>query len=159
MKNLCLALICLVRNINAASSSGPVATNVHGTGVTYHGIYANSIEGFIGIRYAHDTGGEKRFWPPVPFTPEAESTIEASDPGPSCPQRESRGPFGIWDTYDYVKDKSEDCLRLNVWRPNGTSAGDKLPVLVYIHGGTLPSLRHISHASLHSETSRILQRS
>ncbi|KAJ4482604.1 Alpha/Beta hydrolase protein [Lentinula aciculospora] len=30
---------------------------------------------------------------------------------------------------------SEDCLTLNVWKPTNASAGDKLPVAVYIHGG------------------------
>lgn len=33
--------------------------------------------------------------------------------------------------------KAEDCLKLNVWRRNGTQAGDKLLVLLYIHGGEL----------------------
>ncbi|MCR4734149.1 MAG: carboxylesterase family protein [Treponema sp.] len=32
---------------------------------------------------------------------------------------------------------SEDCLYLNIWRPEGTKAEDKLPVLVYVHGGSL----------------------
>ncbi|KAJ7599209.1 Alpha/Beta hydrolase protein [Mycena floridula] len=30
---------------------------------------------------------------------------------------------------------SEDCLKLNVWKPTNISAGAKLPVAVYIHGG------------------------
>ncbi|KAI0692950.1 Alpha/Beta hydrolase protein [Cytidiella melzeri] len=30
---------------------------------------------------------------------------------------------------------SEDCLFLNVWRPIGTTAKDRLPVLVWFHGG------------------------
>ena len=42
---------------------------------------------------------------------------------------------------------SEDCLYLNIWRPldsdeqssRGSSRGDKLPVLVYVHGGSLMS--------------------
>ncbi len=31
---------------------------------------------------------------------------------------------------------SEDCLYLNVWRPLDTGAGDTLPVMVWIHGGS-----------------------
>ncbi len=34
-------------------------------------------------------------------------------------------------TYTY----SEDCLFLNVWAPASAQEGDKLPVLIYIHGG------------------------
>ena len=30
---------------------------------------------------------------------------------------------------------SEDCLYANIWTPPGTKAGDKLPVVVWIHGG------------------------
>ncbi len=39
--------------------------------------------------------------------------------------------FRRGETYTY----SEDCLFLNVWTPETASAGDKLPVLLYIHGG------------------------
>ncbi|KAF8957890.1 Carboxylesterase family-domain-containing protein [Flammula alnicola] len=28
-----------------------------------------------------------------------------------------------------------DCLTLNIWKPTNATAGDKLPVVVYIHGG------------------------
>jgi carboxylesterase type B len=119
----------------ASSSSGPVVTNAHGTGVTYNGLYANEIESFIGIRYAEDTGGENRFRPPIPYTPAAGSSIDATSAGPSCPQRIDHRAKSPFNAYSYVTEISEDCLRLNVWRPNGTQAGDKLPVLVYIYGG------------------------
>ena len=39
--------------------------------------------------------------------------------------------FRKGETYTY----SEDCLFLNIWTPDTAKAGDKLPVLVYIHGG------------------------
>ena len=38
-----------------------------------------------------------------------------------------------------MTDISEDFLRLNGWRPNGTKTGDKLPVLAYIQGGGFTS--------------------
>ncbi len=39
--------------------------------------------------------------------------------------------FRKGETYTY----SEDCLFLNIWTPDTAKEGDKLPVLVYIHGG------------------------
>ena len=38
-------------------------------------------------------------------------------------------------TYTY----SEDCLFLNIWKPEDAKEGDKLPVLIYIHGGGFKS--------------------
>jgi len=40
--------------------------------------------------------------------------------------------FRKGETYTY----SEDCLFLNVFTPESAKAGDKLPVLIYIHGGS-----------------------
>ncbi len=34
----------------------------------------------------------------------------------------------------YVQNMSEDCLYLNIWKP---AEGDNLPILIYIHGGSL----------------------
>ena len=39
--------------------------------------------------------------------------------------------FRKGETYDY----QEDCLFLNIFTPEETKEGDKLPVLIYIHGG------------------------
>jgi len=39
--------------------------------------------------------------------------------------------FRKGETYTY----SEDCLFLNIWTPDTAKEGDRLPVLVYIHGG------------------------
>ncbi|MBR1637802.1 MAG: carboxylesterase family protein [Treponema sp.] len=39
----------------------------------------------------------------------------------------------------YKAPMSEDCLYLNVWRPVNLEEGAKVPVLVYIHGGSLMS--------------------
>lgn len=135
MRVVLLILFFVSAFCSASFSSRPVVTNAHGTGVTYNGLYANEIEAFVGIRYAEDTGGQNRFKPPVSYTPEAGSTVDALVAGPACPQRIDHKKPSPFNAYSYVTEISEDCLRLNVWRPNGTQAGDKLPVLVYIYGG------------------------
>lgn len=65
---------------------------------------------------------------------------DATQFGPRCPQT-ARARAGL-----RVEPASEDCLTLNVWTP-ATSSGDRLPVMVWIHGGgftvgtvTLPRL-------------------
>ena len=101
----------------------PLVKNCHGSGVSYKGLYANEVEGFLGIRFAEDTSGVNRFKPPIPHVPAAHSAIEANEPRPACPQEVQKGgSSGLSLSLSPVTDISEDCLRLNVWRPNGTEA-------------------------------------
>lgn len=103
-------------------------------GVTYNGLDRNGIEVFLNIPYGEDTGGPNRFRPPKRHVPPRGSTVDATAYGPSCPQQ-----FGQWVppiSLGNITDVSEDCLNLNVARPKGTRARDRLPVLVYIHGGS-----------------------
>lgn len=99
--------------------------------LTYHGTTQGSVEHFQNIKFAHDTSGERRFAPPEPYTPPDDSEVDATAPGPACPQSEaSIPPF-----FDETPNTSEDCLSLRVARPAGTSAGAKLPVVVWVYGG------------------------
>jgi para-nitrobenzyl esterase len=52
---------------------------------------------------------------------------EATEFGPRCVQGQ------IFDDIVFTN-KSEDCLNLNVWTP-AQNADDRLPVMVWIHGG------------------------
>lgn len=70
----------------AAISDHPVIYNAHSLNITYRGILVDGVEGFVGIRYAHETSGQNRFKPPIPFVPTAGSTVNADLPGPACPQ-------------------------------------------------------------------------
>jgi carboxylesterase type B len=122
--------------LQALARCTPIAEDCHESGVVYHGIYANEVEGFVGIRFAHDTSGRNRFKPPRPYVPVPSSNICANETGAACPQEVTKpGSGGLSLSLSVITDISEDCLRLNVWRPNGTKAGDKLPVLAYIYGG------------------------
>ncbi len=81
---------------------------------------------FRGIPYAASTAGDNRWRPPQPV-PAWEGVRDATAWGDRCPQPASTQGTG---------DISEDCLTLNVVTPASTNA-DKLPVMVFFHGGGL----------------------
>lgn len=98
---------------------------------TYNGIIRNDLDVFLGIKYAHDTSGENRFRPPHPYQP-ADAIIDASSYGFACPQ--PLGANSIPLLWTNITEYSEDCLNLNIVRPSGCHS--KLPVLVWLHGGS-----------------------
>ncbi|XP_071612818.1 fatty acyl-CoA hydrolase precursor, medium chain-like isoform X1 [Heliangelus exortis] len=91
---------------------------------------------FLGIPFAKPPLGSLRFSPPEPPEPWNDLRDATSYP-PLCPQdlsmlktaekafKEKHLPFQT----------SEDCLYLNVYSPAGANKKDKLPVMVWIHGG------------------------
>ncbi|KAI1105192.1 carboxylesterase family protein [Jackrogersella minutella] len=102
--------------------------------VTYQGTSSNGVDAFLNIPYGQDTSGANRFKPPIPFVPKPGSTIDARSYGAACPQPLGEGYPPL--TLTNVTEISEDCLNLNVKRPGNVTAGDRLPVLVYIYGGS-----------------------
>ena len=87
---------------------------------------APGVRAYLGIRYAKPPVGPLRWAPPEPLDPWS-GMRSATAHGAPCPQQK----FG-WN--DASADHgSEDCLFLNVWAP---TKGKKLPVMVYIHGGS-----------------------
>lgn len=88
------------------------------------------VDRATGIRYAT----AERYHPPVTVDP-TDAVIDATYWSPACPQPVADlleellpDPLGGL-TFD------EDCLRLSLTIPAGTSPGARLPVLVWIHGG------------------------
>jgi len=102
--------------------------------VAYEGLERNGIEVFLNIPFGQDTSGENRFKPPRPYVPELGSTINAQSLGNSCPQRTGKvlGPLALAN----VTDISEDCLNLIIGRPKGCGPDSRLPVMVWIYGGS-----------------------
>ena len=88
----------------------------------------NGVDVFKGIRYAQAPAALYRWQPPRPVTP-WKGLYEALQMSPGCPQQPFPRRTGAAISDD------EDCLCLNLWRPQGSQQGDDLPVMVWLHGG------------------------
>ncbi|XP_010144093.1 PREDICTED: putative inactive carboxylesterase 4, partial [Buceros rhinoceros silvestris] len=104
-------------------------TNVKGTD--------RLVNVFLGIPFAKAPVGSLRFSPPEPPEPWNDLRDATSHP-PLCPQ----DPSMMKIAEKNYKEKhipfrtSEDCLYLSVYSPAGSNKKDKLPVMVWIHGGS-----------------------
>ncbi len=94
------------------------------------------VAAFKGIPYAVPPVGMRR-WKHAEPAPAWKGVRDAAHFGPECMQ-----PDGSPTSFYYAPTpvRSEDCLYLNVWAPEGALKNDKkLPVMVWIHGGALVS--------------------
>jgi len=108
--------------------AGAAEAQVKTTGGLIQGISAadGAVRVFNGIPYAAPPIGELRWQAPQPAAP-WEGIRDASKPGPACMQGKVFGDI-------VLPDLSEDCLTLNIHTP-ARAASDRLPVMVWIHGG------------------------
>ena len=84
------------------------------------------VRTFKGIPFAAPPTGDRRWAEPAPAAPWT-GVRKADAFGPRCPQGNLFGDMVFRD------EMSEDCLYVNVWTP--AKAGEKLPVMFWIHGG------------------------
>jgi para-nitrobenzyl esterase len=105
-----------------AQPVGTAAGPVKGTTTT-----DGKIRIFKGIPYAAAPVGEHRWKEPKP-APAWQGVRDATEFGAQCVQGQ------LFDDIRFSRAASEDCLNLNIWTP-AASANDRLPVMVWIHGG------------------------
>ncbi|XP_019626047.1 PREDICTED: uncharacterized protein LOC109471201 [Branchiostoma belcheri] len=113
------------------TADGPVVDTMYGP---IRGVYVQQGSMFLGVPFAAPPVGSLRWQPPQPPTKWA-TTYNATAPSAACIQHEC-GP----DDADSIgqcppsRERSEDCLYLNVFVPLKTDES-KLPVIFWIHGG------------------------
>jgi hypothetical protein len=115
---------------------------------------AGAVEEFPGIPFAQPPVKSLRLKPPQPLTAPY-GTYKATQNQQACPQflfsselndaipTSALGQLLNTPLFQKALNAGEDCLYLNVHRPAGTKAGDKLPVLFWIFGGGFVSSPNI----------------
>ncbi len=128
--------IAVVALVAATAIIAPATADAHGhghgapiartdTGLV-RGLKAEGTDKFLGIPYAAPPVGARRWKAPTPPN-RWRGVRDATRYGSRCPQLPSSNGAGS---------DAEDCLYLNVYRPEHSHHG-KAPVLVFIHGGGL----------------------
>ncbi|TFK46123.1 alpha/beta-hydrolase [Heliocybe sulcata] len=144
-----LPIICFLLAVNCASASDLLVATTSGL---FRGTTSiNGTERWLGIPFALPPVGALRFKAPLPITEPAVVPQNATEYGPACPQL----PASLLLS-DLGAEMREDCLYMNIWRPENTSANASLPVLVWFYGGAY----HSGAASQPAyDPTRIIQRS
>lgn len=118
-----------VRSPTVDTSSGPVTGFVDSN--------TPNVAQFLGIPFAEQPVGERRWLPPILKSREA--TINATAFGNSCPQFLGNKTT-VWSAdapeLGIIPGIGEDCLSVNVWTPQThCREGASLPVIAWLYGG------------------------
>ncbi len=118
-----VGLLCVQRSVQAE----PIVAVSNGS---YEGTFSPPFDQdfFLGIPYAQDAGGPNRFRIPQSLTETWTGTRSANNYSHACPDATPQA--------DALYGMSENCLSISVVRPAGVTADTRLPVPVWIHGGS-----------------------
>jgi para-nitrobenzyl esterase len=102
---------------------------------TLQGATESAVTSFKNIPFAAPPVGPLRWRPPQPAKSWA-GARDATRYGPMCTQmHEGHGGGNEQEGHGHGN-VSEDCLQLNVWTPASFKPGQRLPVMVFLHGGS-----------------------
>ncbi|OYX57870.1 MAG: carboxylesterase [Brevundimonas subvibrioides] len=135
--SLCLIAATLALSPFSAPLAQVIETPIPGdpvsidTGQVRGEVLPSGVRAYMGMPFAAAPVRELRWRAPSPVQP-WQGVYNADRKGPECIQ-----PLRAHNINHYFGEEptSEDCLYLNVWAPERASAGDRLPVIVYIYGG------------------------
>ncbi|KAK8103254.1 hypothetical protein PG984_016400 [Apiospora sp. TS-2023a] len=86
-----------------------------------------NVNSFSSIPYAKAPVGDLRFAPPQPYD-NTFGVLNGTKPAPACIQFDK--------TFAEKGPQSEDCLLVNIWAPASATPNSKLPVKVWLYGGS-----------------------
>jgi para-nitrobenzyl esterase len=128
----CTALVLLTASADAGVMnpipSDPIAIE---TGKLSGTLLDSGVKAYLGVPFAAPPVRELRWHEPMPVKP-WKGVYNADSKITNCtiPLRAT-----TLNHYFGELKSSEDCLFTNIWVPPGAKANDKLPVVVWIHGG------------------------
>ncbi len=131
LKTTAAALVAANLRASGQPAAAPVAETVPGR---VEGESLNGVARFLGIPYAQSIAGRNRFAPPRPVESwtGVRKTMRYAQSSPQQKEQFRSPVTPAFTPADYVV-PGDDCLALNVWAPAG--AKEKLPVMVWLHGG------------------------